>query len=93
MKNKSRYLAIILAAGKGSRLSKDIPKPLYEIDGLPIIDYIIRSISVIPEIDILTVVGYRKNEVINHIKDRSLYVVQPAQNGTGDAVSNNTFKI
>ena len=87
MKNKSRYLAIILAAGKGSRLSKDIPKPLYEIDGLPIIDYIIKSISVIPETDILTVVGYRKNEVINHIKDRSLYVVQPAQNGTGDAVS------
>jgi bifunctional N-acetylglucosamine-1-phosphate-uridyltransferase/glucosamine-1-phosphate-acetyltransferase GlmU-like protein len=86
MKNKARYLAIILAAGKGSRLSTNIPKPLYEIDGLPIIDHIIKSISAIPDTDILTVVGHEKNKVINHIKDKSSYVIQKTQNGTGDAV-------
>ena len=86
MNNNSKYLAIILAAGKGSRLAADIPKPLYKINDIPIIDYIINSISSVANIDILTVVGLQRNQIINHIKDRSLYLVQKNQNGTGGAV-------
>jgi len=86
MKNKSKYLAIILAAGKGSRLSSNIPKPLYKIDGLSIIDHLINSISSVPNIDILTVVGYEKNKLIKHIQGRSSYTVQNIQDGTGGAV-------
>ena len=86
MKKEPRYLAIILAAGKGSRLSSFTPKPLYKINGLPIIDHLFNSISSVPGIDILTVVGYKKNKIISHIKNRSSYVVQEPQKGTGDAV-------
>ena len=86
MSNNSRYLAIILAAGKGSRLAANTPKPLYKINNIPIIDYIINSFSSFPNIDILTVVGHQRKQIISHIKDRSLYVVQESQNGTGSAV-------
>ena len=86
MVDNSRYLVIILAAGKGTRLSADIPKPLYEVNGTPIIDHLFNSFSRIPNLDLLTVVGHQKNKVINHIKDRSSYVVQHKQNGTGSAV-------
>ena len=34
MKNNSSYLAIILAAGKGTRLDTNIPTPLYKINNL-----------------------------------------------------------
>ena len=86
MKENYNHLAIILAAGKGSRLSTQVPKPLYKIDGLPIIDHLINSISSVPDVDILTVVGHQKDKVISHIQDRSAYIVQNNQNGTADAV-------
>jgi len=86
MKNNSSYLAIILAAGKGTRLGVNIPKPLYKINNIPIVDYLINTFTFFPNIDILTVVGHQKNEIIKHIEGRSFYVVQEVQNGTGAAV-------
>ena len=86
MKNNSSYLAIILAAGKGTRLDASVLKPLYKVNNLPIIDHLINTFSFFSNIDILTVVGHQKNKLIEHIGDRSFYVVQEDQNGTGSAV-------
>ena len=86
MKNNSSYLAIILAAGKGTRLDASVPKPLYKVNNLPIIDHLINTFSFFSTIDILTVVGHQKDKLIEHIGDRSFYVVQQDQNGTGGAV-------
>ena len=68
MNPKSNFLAIILAAGKGSRLNIRYPKPLYKINNIPIIDHIINSITSIGGIDILTVVGYQKEKIARKIK-------------------------
>tara|TARA_Y100000588_G_scaffold330116_1_gene366792 strand:+ start:150 stop:890 length:741 start_codon:yes stop_codon:yes gene_type:complete len=86
MKNKSKDLAIILAAGKGSRLNTDLAKPLFKFNSIPIIDHLINAISSLSNTDILTVVGYKKDSVINHIKDKSFHVIQSQQKGTADAV-------
>lgn len=86
MNLKSDFLAIILAAGKGSRLNSSLPKPLYKINGVAIIDYLIDSISQIKGIDILTVVGYKREEMIRHISNRSMHVVQKNPRGTGHAL-------
>ena len=86
MENNSSYLAIILAAGKGTRLDTNIPKPLYKINNLPIIDHLINTFSFFSNIDVLTVVGHQKDKLTEHIGDRSFYVVQQDQNGTGGAV-------
>ena len=81
------YLAIILAAGRGSRLDYNGPKALFEINNVPLIQYLYNSVNNVGSIDLLTVVGYKKNSLIKYIKNKSLYVVQNEQLGTAHAVN------
>ena len=87
MGNNSKYLGIILAAGKGNRLDFSGPKPLFNVFGRPMIDYLINSFLKIGMIDLLTVVGHQKERVINHIEGRSSYITQNKQLGTGHAAA------
>jgi glucose-1-phosphate thymidylyltransferase len=55
--------AIITAAGYASRLwplTKDVPKPLLEVKGKPIVEHIIGRISEIPEVDEIFVITNAK---------------------------------
>jgi len=85
MSSKSKYLAIILAAGKGNRLDYNGPKPLFEVSGRPMIDYLIDSFLELESVDLLTVVGHQQDKIISYIKGRSDYVTQDKQLGTGHA--------
>ena len=85
MSDNPKYLGIILAAGKGKRLDFNGPKPLFNVFGQCMIDYLIDSFIKIESVDLLTVVGYQKEKVINHIKVRSSYILQNRQLGTGHA--------
>lgn len=81
--------AIVPAAGKGSRLQKvsgNIPKAMFSIGNRPMIEYVLDNISFIKEKDVFIVVGYGKENIINHFKDRYNYVEQKEQLGTGHAV-------
>ena len=81
------YLAIILAAGKGSRLEFKGPKALFKINNIPLIQYLFNSITDVGSIDLLTVVGYRKKTLINYINNKSIYAIQEQQLGTAHAVN------
>ena len=85
MKNKYKHLGIILAAGKGNRLNYSGPKPLFKVYNKPMIDYLIDSFLELETVDLLTVVGHKKDKVIAHIEGRSKYVSQNNQLGTGHA--------
>ena len=87
MNRRSKHLAIILAAGKGSRLDFDGPKPLFPIYGKPMIQYIFDKFSKAGSIDILTVVGHEKEQLIKNIEGQSKYVYQKMQKGTGHAAA------
>lgn len=81
--------AIVLAAGKGTRLGsqkEDCPKVLREIMGKPLIDYVLSNIDFIKPEDIYIIVGYKKEMVINHLGDKYNYCNQEVQKGTGHAV-------
>ena len=80
-------LAIILAAGKGTRLDFDGPKPLFPIDETPMIRYIFNAFLQVPSIDLLTVVGHQSDKVIKNIQGISKYVYQKEQLGTGHAAA------
>jgi len=59
--------AIILAAGRGTRLNMDLPKALVRVDDQhTILDYQVEKlIRFIPASDILVVVGFKKELVMN----------------------------
>ncbi len=79
------FAAIILAAGKGSRMKSDLPKVMHEIGGAPMIDHVLASAENAGAERRIVVVGFGAKTVQDHIGTRAETVVQKAQNGTGDA--------
>ena len=43
MSNNSKNCAVILAGGQGKRMKSDLPKPMFEVLGLPMLDWAIRA--------------------------------------------------
>lgn len=80
----NRY-ALVLAAGKGTRMKTEIPKVAFPILKKPIIEYIIGHFEKAGIDERYLVVGYKKEVVQDIIKDRAKYVVQEEQLGTGHA--------
>ena len=79
--------AIILAAGKGTRMKTDLPKCAYPLLKKPMIAYIVEHLYKSTMIDkLITVVGHKK-EVLQEILNSTVeYAVQEEQLGTGHAV-------
>ena len=64
--------AVIMAGGKGTRLqplSKDIPKPMFLILGKPILEYQIESLRKNGITDIIIIIGYLGDIIINYFRD------------------------
>ncbi len=81
--------AIVLAAGKGSRLQSEkfnLPKVLRRANGRPLIGYVLDSINFIAPEDTEIVVGYMREKVMEELGDKYSYSVQAEQLGTGHAV-------
>ncbi len=68
--------ALILAAGIGSRLNlKDIPKPMYEIDGKPVLEHNILLLKKHNISDICVTVHHRGEVIKNYFGDGSRFGV------------------
>lgn len=79
--------AIILAAGKGSRMQSKYHKGTHKICGKEMINIIIGKLKKCNVPDINLVVGEYKESLISSIKDDGLsYSIQEQQLGTGHAV-------
>lgn len=80
--------AVILAAGKGTRmrpLTKDTPKPLLPVAGKPIIQHNIELIEDIVD-EIIVVAGYEIEQFNKYFEDRDILVVEQENAlGTADA--------
>jgi bifunctional protein glmU len=80
------YNAIILAAGKGTRMLSELPKCAYPFYGKPMIVYIINMCKKIQIDDICVVVGHKKESIENLLQDKVKYAYQKEQLGTANAV-------
>lgn len=79
---------VILAAGKGTRMKSDIPKPLIAVAGEPMVTRLIRSVKE-SGVDAkpVVVVGSWSEELFRSALGNSVdYAVQTEQLGTGHAV-------
>lgn len=80
--------ALILAAGKGTRLRTEginLPKVMRLADGKPLLHHVLTALDFLPQEDIILVVGYQKEAVLEAYPQYP-HAVQEIQNGTGHAV-------
>jgi bifunctional UDP-N-acetylglucosamine pyrophosphorylase/glucosamine-1-phosphate N-acetyltransferase len=80
-----RY-AIILAAGKGTRMKSKLYKVLHPVSGKPMVEHIINRVSETNPDQIITIVGHGAEQVKAQLGERSEYALQAEQLGTGHAV-------
>lgn len=85
----SKPVAIILAAGKGTRMQSDLPKVCHPIGGRPMVCAVVDACLDAGCERTVAVVGYKQElvrEALASYGDRVEYAVQDKQNGTGHAV-------
>lgn len=79
-------MAVILAAGKGTRMKSKVYKVMHLINGLPMIEHVFRSVKTSGVDEIVTIVGHGAETVQNALGSASHYALQEKQLGTGHAV-------
>ncbi|MCH5373596.1 MAG: NTP transferase domain-containing protein [Planctomycetes bacterium] len=84
----SNPIAVVLAAGKGTRMKTDRPKVLCEALGRPLVDYVLDTLQQSGVQRTLVVIGYRSEQVRAALAGRGgvEFVEQKQQLGTGHAV-------
>lgn len=81
-------VAIVMAAGKGTRMKSELPKVLFPLCERPMIEYVLDALEGAGIRRILVVVGYRADLVRETLAQRKNleFVEQREQHGTGHAV-------
>ncbi|MGC9317389.1 MAG: bifunctional UDP-N-acetylglucosamine diphosphorylase/glucosamine-1-phosphate N-acetyltransferase GlmU, partial [Armatimonadota bacterium] len=77
---------VILAAGEGTRMCSDVPKPLHQVAGRPMIDHVLCTIGELEPERCIVVVGVGAERVVEVISGRAEVCEQAEQRGTGHAV-------
>ena len=84
-----KNIAIILAAGKGSRMNSSIPKPLHKIASKTIIEHILHNIDDAGYDESIIVLNRENESFFSFLKENNsdlTFAFQENQLGTGDAV-------
>ena len=87
-----RMNAIVLAAGKGSRMRSTLPKPLQPVNERPMVSYVVDAIAGLGIERTIVVVGHQGSLVRNTLTqvtnagESVEFVEQEIQNGTAEAV-------
>lgn len=78
--------AIILAAGKGTRMKSRLPKVLHKIGGRYMVDHVINAVGELGVKRFIAVIGHEAELVQEALGERVSYALQSEQLGTGHAV-------
>ncbi|WP_432227144.1 bifunctional UDP-N-acetylglucosamine diphosphorylase/glucosamine-1-phosphate N-acetyltransferase GlmU [Limosilactobacillus fermentum] len=78
--------AIILAAGKGTRMKSKLHKVLHQVCGKTMVEHVLTQLQAADIQNIVTVVGYGADTVKDALGDQVRYAIQKQQLGTGHAV-------
>ena len=82
-----KFITIILAAGKGTRMNSELPKVLHQVGKKPLISHVINTAKEIGSQQIVVVVGYGAELVQKELSGSNVdFALQKEQLGTGHAV-------
>ncbi|PEL10013.1 bifunctional UDP-N-acetylglucosamine diphosphorylase/glucosamine-1-phosphate N-acetyltransferase GlmU [Bacillus sp. AFS017336] len=82
----SNKYAIVLAAGKGTRMKSKLYKVLHPVCGKPMVQHVVDHVKSVGVQNIVTVVGHGAELVKTQLGDDSEYALQAEQLGTAHAV-------
>jgi len=90
--------AVILAAGQGTRIRSvhgEHPKCLIEVDNTTILDHQLDALSKAGINDVAIVVGYEKQQIMNHVMSRRLSRIQRIHfiENPAFAITNNIYSL
>lgn len=84
------FQAIILAAGKGTRMKSETVKVLHDVLGRPMIDHVVQGALDAGAERVVCITGHQREDVEAHLTstfgDRVVFALQAEQRGTGHAV-------
>jgi len=83
--SQSRFAAIILAAGNGTRMKSAIPKVMHPVAGQPMIAHLLHALEPLGPAATVVVIGPQMDDVARTVAPAEI-VVQDPPLGTGDAV-------
>src|SRR5215207_6559220 len=86
MSESSPIFAVVLAAGKGTRMKSNRAKVLHTLCGIPMVNYVIEATRPLLPEGTFVVVGHQADLVEDVLPDDATAVLQEEQLGTGDAV-------
>ncbi|MEI4771517.1 bifunctional UDP-N-acetylglucosamine diphosphorylase/glucosamine-1-phosphate N-acetyltransferase GlmU [Psychrobacillus sp. FJAT-51614] len=78
--------AVVLAAGKGTRMKSSLYKVLHPVCGKPMVEHVVGNMEKLGVDKIVTVVGHGAETVQSELGNRSEYALQAEQLGTAHAV-------
>ncbi|HEY1829025.1 MAG TPA: NTP transferase domain-containing protein [Acidimicrobiales bacterium] len=90
---RPRLSAVVLAAGEGTRMRSERPKPLHLLCGRPMILHVLDAMAEIDVTRVVVVVGHRADWVTKTLVQHAPasmhieFVEQETQAGTGDALA------
>ncbi|AVX29681.1 UDP-N-acetylglucosamine pyrophosphorylase /glucosamine-1-phosphate N-acetyltransferase [Carboxydocella thermautotrophica] len=78
--------AVILAAGKGTRMKSRLPKVLHPVGGQPMVSHVMAACRTAGAQPVVLVIGHGAEQVQATLGPEQVYVEQKEQLGTGHAV-------
>lgn len=82
----TKRFAVVLAAGQGTRMKSKLYKVLHEVCGKTMVEHVIDQVEQAGVDKIVTIVGHGAEAVQTTVGNRSEFVLQSEQLGTGHAV-------
>ncbi|HKY47590.1 MAG TPA: bifunctional UDP-N-acetylglucosamine diphosphorylase/glucosamine-1-phosphate N-acetyltransferase GlmU [Acidimicrobiia bacterium] len=80
-------IAVVLAAGQGTRMKSDLSKVLHAAAGRTLLDWALQAIKVLDPDRTVVVIGHEAGRVARSLPDWAEPVIQESQLGTGHAVT------
>lgn len=78
--------AIVMAAGKGTRMKSETSKVMHLAHGKPIVSRIIAALNQLEVEENILILGHKKEQILEYFGNEISYVLQEEQLGTGHAV-------
>ena len=85
-RSASQPAAVVLAAGKGTRMKSDLHKVLHPVAGRPMIAHLLASLAELAPARTVVVVGDGREQLEKALNGQADFAVQEPQLGTGHAV-------